>query len=138
MVGAWMIISLPMVAVFIIDDAFTISEYARLIFYFAGTGLAINTIIMFPLVLLLEQLVALAKVLIVLIPACLLTISGVCLIGQFLLTRTFLDTVFSWAGTLVVFSLVFTVYWSSLWLGQAVVYGLQKLVKGIGKRAKRA
>jgi hypothetical protein len=138
LLGVWMIVSFPMIAVFIIDDEFKISDYAYLIFHFAGAGLAINALIMFPLALLAERLVALTKTLIVLIPACLFIISGVGLIRQFLLTRAFLDTVFSWAGVLVVFSLVFTVYWSSLWLGQAVVYGLQKLVKGISARAKRA
>jgi hypothetical protein len=125
---AWTIITLPMLGVFFIDDEFAISEYVRFVLYAAGTSLAISAIVMFPLALLAERFAARAKVLIVLIPLCLLAVSGVCLLGRLLLTGALLDTVLGWTGGLVAFSLVFTVYWSSLWSERAVIYGFRKLI----------
>ncbi len=128
MLGVWMIITLPLVGVFIIDEEFVISDYVYFMLYASSVSLAINAIVMFPLALLVERFVVRARILIVLIPVCLLAISGVCLMGRFLLTRAFFDTVFGWTGGLVVFSLVFAVYWSILWLEQAVIFGFRKLI----------
>jgi hypothetical protein len=137
---AWMVITLPIVGVFIIDgideDAF-VSGYVDFVFYATGVGFAISALIIFPLALLLERIVMRAKALIVLIPVCALVISGICLVVRFLLTEAFLDTLFSWTGVLFAFSLVFGVYWSVLWLERAVIYGFRNLIRKASAQQKK-
>ncbi len=126
--AAWMIITLPIVGVFILDGAFIISDYLRFVSFAAGASLALIVLVMFPLALLLERLVVRARVLTLLIPLGLLVISVAILLGRFLTIGAFFETAFSWTGGFVAFSLVFAVYWSSLWLERSLIYGIYKLI----------
>lgn len=123
---AWMIVTLPLVAVFLIDDAFVVSEYLKFIVYAAGISLGVSSLVMFPLSLLLERLVMWRKWLAV-VPPLLLALSVICLAGCYGLTHQFLDTVFGWTGFFFAFALAFSVYWGVLWLVKALIYGVHKL-----------
>lgn len=123
---AWMVITLPMVAVFLFDKQFVISDYLTVILYAAGAGAGASVVVMFPLSLLFERLVERAKALAFAVPIVLLFVSVACLLGRFILTGQFFDTVFGWAGLLFAFSLVFGFYWVVLWIGRALFYGVQR------------
>jgi hypothetical protein len=123
---AWMVITLPIVAVFLIDKEFVVSDYLKFILYAAGVGLGASVVVMFPLSLLFERLVERAKALAVAVPLVLLFVSVACLLGRFFLTGQFFDTVLGWAGLLFAFSLVFGFYWVVLWIGRALIYGVKR------------
>ena len=128
----WIVITLPMAGVFIIDgiDSKTfVYSYAYIIFYATCVGLTISIFIMFPLTLFAKRFTVHRKPLIIIIPGCLLIISGLCLVGQYLLTKEFWNTIFGWSGKLIAFLVIFTVYWSSYWLSQAIIFGFRKLTK---------
>lgn len=123
---AWMVITLPMAAVFIIDEQFVVLDYLRFTLYAAGVGFGVSVIVMFPLSLLLERLVEGTKALVVIVPLVLLFVSVACVLGRVLLTGRFFDSIFGWAGWLFAFSLVFSLYWLVLWIERAWRYGVKK------------
>jgi hypothetical protein len=122
----WLIITLPIVAVFLFDKQFVISDYLKFVLYAAGVGVGTSVAVIFPLSLLFERLVEGVKPLAVAVPLILLFASFACLLGRFFLTGQFFDSVFGWAGLLFAFSVVFGFYWVVLWTGRALIYGVQR------------
>ncbi|MBN1384424.1 MAG: hypothetical protein JW983_06065 [Elusimicrobia bacterium] len=129
--GAWIIITLPVAGVCLMDGEPVISSYIKFVMYAISVSFAISAVIMFPMALLAERFTKRKKALVILIPVCLFAISSVLLIGWFLFTKSFFNTMSGWPGGLFAFSLVFCVYWSLLWLGQAVINGLKRLTHKI-------
>jgi hypothetical protein len=127
--AAWMILSLPIAAVFLIDDALILSDYFKFVFYAAGAGIGISLFVMFPLSLLLERLATRTKLLFVAAPILLLGVSAVGLLGQYLLTGQISSVVLSGSILLVILSFVFGFYWVVLHLGNAVLYRVQRLLR---------
>jgi hypothetical protein len=126
---AWLVLSLPIAAVSLIDDQFVLSDYLKFVLYAAGVGIGVSVVVMFPLSLLLERLAAGKKWLAIAVPLLLLFVSVVCLLGQFFLTRQFLETIFGWAGFLFAFSLAFSFYWVVLWVGKALFSHVQRFIR---------
>lgn len=126
---AWMIITLPVVAVFLFDKQFAISDYLKFLLYAGGAGTGVSAGILFPLALLFEQLAKRTRPLAAVVPVVMLVISMVCLLGRFLLTEQFLETVFGWPGLMFVFSLVFSFYWTVLWIGKGLIYGARRFAE---------
>jgi len=123
----WIIITLPMVAAFLFDKQFVISDYLRFLLYAAGVGIGVSVAIMFPLSVLFERFVEHVKPLAVVVPLLLLFVSVSCLLGRFFLTGQFFDTVFGWPGLLFAFSIVFSFYWFVLWVGRGLIYGVKRI-----------
>ena len=123
--GVWMVFTLPLAAVFLIDEAFVVSDYLKFIAYAAGIGLGVSSLILFPLSLLLERLVMRtgwwAGV-----PPLLFVLSAIVLAARCLLTARFLETLFGWAGLLFALALLLTLYWGVLWLVHLVVHVVGK------------
>lgn len=125
--AGWMVVTLPMAAVFFVDNQFVIFDYLKFVLYAACVGVGVSVCVMFPLSLLLERVVERAKLLAVAAPFGLIFISVTCLLFRYFLTGEFFDTVFGWAGLLFTFSVVFGFYWIVLWIGRALIYGIQRL-----------
>ena len=128
--AAWLVTGLPIIAVCVLDNAplGSLSEVLKVIGYIIGIGAGISAGIMFPVALALERMVARAKPLAVVAPVGLIAISILCLLGCFLWTGEFFDTVFGWAGLLFAFSVVFAFYRAVLWFGRALACGALRVV----------
>jgi len=124
--AAWMVVTLPMVAVFLIDKQFVVADYLKVVLYAAAVGVGVSLVIMFPLALLFEKLVERVKPLALIVPLFLIFVAVACLIVRFLVTGQFFDTVFGWSGLLFAIAVVFGFYWLVLWIGRGFVYGVQK------------
>jgi hypothetical protein len=123
---AWMVISFPMAAVFIIDDAFVLSDYLKFILYAAGAGIGVSVFVLFPLSLLLERLTARSRPLVIAAPLLVFFVSAIGLLGIYLLAR---QASFSWIIPLFAFSLAFGFYWIVLHLGNALFSRVQRFLR---------
>lgn len=126
---AWVMVTIPMLAVFLFDKEFVISDYLRFILYAAGVGVGVSSLVMFPLSLLVERLVERAVLVAIAVPLGLVFVSVACLLGRVFLTGQFFDAVFGWPGFLLAFSVVFGFYWSVLWVGRGLAHGFQRVRK---------
>jgi hypothetical protein len=131
-----MVVTIPIVAVFLLDEQFVVSDYLKFVLYAAAIGVGVSSVVMFPLSLLVERLVERAKVFVVVMPFALMFVSVACLLGRLFLTGQFFDTVFGWPGLFLAFSLVFGFCWSVLWIGRVVAYGLQRVNEVATKRSR--
>jgi hypothetical protein len=123
---AWMALSLPIAAVFLVDDAFVFSEYLKFVFYAAGIGLAVSAVIMFPLSLLLERLTTRSKLLTIAAPLLLLFVLAVSLLGIHFLTR---QVSLSWTILLFAFSAAFGFYWIVLHFGNTLFSFVKRFLR---------
>jgi hypothetical protein len=126
---AWLALSLPVAAAFLVDDAFVASEYLKFVLYAIGVGIGLSAVVMFPLSLFLERFTTQRKLLVVAVPVLFLFVSFVCLIVQFFLAGQFSGTIFSWAGFLFAFSLLFSFYWVVLHVGNVLLSFVRRFLR---------
>jgi hypothetical protein len=126
---AWLVFSLPVAAVSLIDDQFVLSDYLEFLLYAAGVGIGVSAVVMFPLSLLLERLTAHSKLLAIAAPLLLLFISGLCLLARFLLPGQLSNTVFDLSLLFFALSLAFIFYWAVLWIGNALLSRVQRFIR---------
>lgn len=120
---AWMVLSLPIAAVFLIDDAFVLSDYLKFIVYAAGAGIGISVLVLFPLSVFLERLTARSKLLVIAAP---LLVLFICLLGLFLLPGQPSSTIFI---LLIALSLAFGFYWVVLHIGNTLLSFAKKFIR---------
>ncbi|WP_371494941.1 hypothetical protein OG871_06640 [Kitasatospora sp. NBC_00374] len=123
-VAAFMVISLPIVAVFFIDKAIIASDYAKAVLFAAGVGLAVSVFI-FPIAFGFERLVmrggATWKVLAAFAPIASPVAAVLIFVSLFKFQpSTVVSNAFAVA---ILFFMGFSVYWLSLWSLSAVRYG---------------
>ena len=123
----WLIIGSPILFVFIIDDAFEVSELLKFMLYAISIGLAISVFIAFPLTLILEKIFAVSKTTIVLIIGFLFSVSIFILLKFIFDTQSMLD-IYPWSGYLLLFSFSIAVYWSLFWFPRLLKVRSEKLV----------
>jgi hypothetical protein len=102
----WLVVSLPILLDFILDDAFKGSEFIIFIFYTIGIGLAISVFVAIPLTWIVEKVFNEAKIITVLIAGVMLLISLFIFIEYLFDDRALLAS-YPWSGSLLVF--LFTV-----------------------------
>jgi hypothetical protein len=122
--GLWVIFTAPMAAVFLIDDAFVWSEYAKFLALAFGTSFGINVVILFPIAALGEALFKRAKHTIWAMPVGFSVAAGSILIGQAVMLDSFLGAILNWGGLLVLLSGLFMLYWLVLWLEKVALFTL--------------
>jgi hypothetical protein len=123
----WLIVGSPILFVFIIDNAFEISELFRFMLYAIGIGLTISVYLAFPLTLILEKIFAKSKITIVLIIGFLFLVSALILLKFIFDTQTMLD-VYPWSGYLLLISFSIAVYSSLFWLPRLRKFRSEKFV----------
>jgi hypothetical protein len=122
----WLVVSSPILFVFVIDDAFSVSEFIKFIFSSFGISLVISGFIIFPLMLILERVVSKSKIFIAIVPGFVLLVPG-CIVWKFVFDRQFIYDIDPWGGRLLLFSFLFVCYWFIFWL--------LRLIKPIPKKA---
>jgi hypothetical protein len=122
----WLVVSFPILLVFIIDDAFETSELLKFMFYAVGISLTICVLIAFPLTLLLEKVFAKAKVAIVLVSGFMFLVSVVILL-RYIFSISYEYNIHPWTGQLLLFSFSFAIYWSVFWFPRLIKYRSEQL-----------
>jgi hypothetical protein len=107
----WIVITLPLMAVFLFDKQFSLSDYLRFVVYAVVVAALVSVFVMFPLSLVLQHWLQHRKSLVITVPLFLSAAAFACMVGRFFLTGQFLGTLLSWPGWLFAFSVVFGVYW---------------------------
>lgn len=122
----WVVGTLPMVAVFLIDDAFVMFEYVRFLAYAFGVAFGLSVAVLLPLALFGEVLAKRNKHTIWIFPGFLCLCTGTVLMVRIIILKSLLDAFLSWSGFIVLVSVVFVLYWTVLWTGKAALVGWQK------------
>lgn len=123
----WMLVTLPMAAVFVLDDAFVPSEYVKFLAYAFGVAFGLSTVVLLPLALLGEVLAKRSKHTIWVFPGFLCLCTGTTLVVRIIALKSFLDAVLSWSGFILLVSGLFVLYWAALWIEKAALVCWQKL-----------
>ncbi|MFJ6761099.1 hypothetical protein ACIQNK_39610 [Streptomyces sp. NPDC091273] len=131
---AFMVVTLPIVAVFFIDDDFIARDYAKVVLVAAGVGFAASLLV-FPVAFGFERLVTRGgrvwKVLAVCAPAASLVAAALIFVLLFKIQPS--AAVGDVLGVAILFFMSFSVYWSSLWSLSAVRYGAWRLTQRMGR-----
>jgi hypothetical protein len=117
----WVLVTLPIVAVFVLDDAFVVSEYARFLAYAFGIAFGLSTFVLFPLALLGESLTKKNKNTLWAFPVFLLICTGITVLVRLLILESFRAAILSWSGLALLMSLLFVLYWGVLWNEETVL-----------------
>lgn len=117
----WVIGTLPMTAVFLIDDAFVISEYMQFLTYALGVSSGLSIAVLLPLALLGEVLAKRTKHTIWIFPAFLCLCAVTLLMIRSILLKSLLDAILSWSGLIALVSILFVLYWAVLWAEKAAL-----------------
>ena len=123
----WVVGTLPMTAIFLIDDAFVAAEYVEFLAYASGISLALSSVVLFPLAVLGEALAKRNGRFLWGYPGFLCLGTGVLLAIRIVTLRSLLDAILSWSGLAALVSVVFLVYWAVLWAKKAAWAGWQRL-----------
>ena len=122
----WVVGTLPMTAVFLIDDAFIASEYVQFLGYALGVSFGLSLAVLLPLALFGEVLVKRNRHALWIFPGFLCLCAGALLVIRVIVLKSLLDAMLSWSGFIVLVSAVFVLYWSVLWAEKAALAGWQK------------
>lgn len=119
-VGGWMILTLPIVAVFVVDREFAVRDYLTVLLTIAAWGLAFSVVVLCPLAALIDRLARRnprrAAVFVIGIPV----LAGLHWLLQMLFSHDRLRNLFSWPGVLLAFTALLAAYVGILWAGQAL------------------
>lgn len=110
----WMVATLPLVAVFIIDDAFVTWEYLLFLLYAAGVSCAISAGVMFPLALIGEALTSKCIHTVWMMPAFLVVVSALVFALNAAIARSALSAIFGYGGLSLLLTFLFLGYWLTL------------------------
>lgn len=127
----WVIGTLPMTTVFLIDDASVMSEYVRFLAYALGVAFGLSIAVLLPLALLGEVLAERNRRTIWILPTFLCLCAVTLLTIRTILLRSFLDAVLSWSGLVALISAAFVLYWVVLWAEKAALVCWRKFKEGI-------
>jgi hypothetical protein len=117
----WVFGTLPMTTVFLIEDAFVMSEYVQFLIYALGIASGMSIAVLLPLALLGETLAKRNRHAIWIFPA-FLCLSAVALLTiRAVLLRSLLDAILSWSGLIALISAAFVLYWAVLWAEKAAL-----------------
>lgn len=130
----WVMGTLPMIAVFVLDDAFTLSEYVKFLVYAFGVSLGLSAFVFLPLALIGEKLVKKSKHAIWIYPGLPCLCIGIILIVRIIVLESFLDAFLGWTGYILLVSGLFVLYWAVLWFEKATLAYWQKLRKWRNQR----
>ena len=117
---AWVVITLPMAAVFMLDNQFNTTQYLSFVLYATAIGLAVSFLALMPLSLLLDLIAKRNQTLAIILPIVLLICAFVNVIGMYVYTKQLINTVLTWPGLLLAFAVVFIFYRLMLWLNKVV------------------
>ena len=123
----WGAVTLPMVAVFVLDDAFIPSEYMQSLAYALGAAFGLSIVIFLPLALLGEALAKKSKHTVWVFPAFLCLCAGATLVICVIALKSFLDAILGWGGLVLLILGLFVLYWAVLWAERVVWACWQKL-----------
>ena len=127
---AFMVASLPIAAVFFIDEEFIVSEYAKAVLAAAGVGFAAS-VLTFPVAFGFERLVIRGgrawKALAVCAPVVSPVAAALIFVSMFKIQPS--AAVGDAFGVAILFFMSFSVYWLSLWSLNAVRYGAWRLTQ---------
>ncbi|WP_431682691.1 hypothetical protein [Kitasatospora sp. KL5] len=133
-VMAFMVITLPIMAVFLIDEAFIASDYAESVLIAAGVGLAASVLI-FPIAFGFERLVMRGgtawKVLAACAPIASPVAAALIIVSLFKIQPS--AAVGDALAIAILFFMSFSVYWVSLWSLSAVRYGAWRFSRRMGR-----
>jgi hypothetical protein len=119
----WVIGTLPMTTVFLIDDAFVISEYVRFLALALGVASGLSIAVLLPLALLGEALAKRNRHAIWILPTFLCLCAVTLLTIRAILLDSLLDAILSWSGLIALIAAVFVLYWAVLWAEKAALAG---------------
>ncbi|MEP6896492.1 MAG: hypothetical protein ABI986_12865, partial [Chloroflexota bacterium] len=105
----WLVVSSPILFVYILDDAFKTSEFLMFIFYVIGIGLAISVFLVIPLTWIVERVFSEAKFITVLIARVML-LASVFIFVEYLFDSRSLLASYPWIGALLVFLFTMATY----------------------------
>ena len=117
---AWVVITLPMAAVFMLDNQFNTTQYLSFVLCATIIGLAVSFLALMPLSLLLDLIAKRNQTLAIILPIVLFICAFVNVIGMYLYTKQLINTVLTWPGLLLAFAVVFIFYRLMLWLNKVV------------------
>ncbi|MGW6982117.1 hypothetical protein ACWGE1_22225 [Streptomyces sp. NPDC054932] len=131
---AFMVVSLPIVAVFLIDDDFIAREYAEVVLVIAGVGFAASLVV-FPVAFWFERLVMRGgrawKALAVCAPVAFPVVAALIFVSLIKLQPS--AAVGDAFRVAILFLMSFSVYWLSLWSLNAVRYGAWRLARRMSR-----
>ena len=110
-----------MEAVFLIDDAFVMSEYVQFLAYALGVASGLSIAVLLPLALLGEVLAKRNKHTLWIFPTFLCLCAATLLMIRSILLKSLLDAILSWSGLITLISVVFVLYWAVLWAEKAAL-----------------
>lgn len=125
--GLVVVVTMPMVAVFLIDDDFVLTEYLLFVISAFGVSLGLTVVVLFPVAVLGEVLFQRTEHVIWRLPLGLGVIAGGIFMGYALVSASFLEAVGSWSGFILLMSGLFLLYWTLLWLEKVALLGGKKL-----------
>jgi hypothetical protein len=126
----WVLGTLPMTTVFLIDDAFVMSEYVQFLTYALGVAFGLSIAVLLPLALLGEVLAKRNKHTIWIFPTFLCLCAVTLLMIHSILLKSLLDAILSWSGLVALISVVFVLYWAVLWAEKAALVCWWKFREG--------
>ena len=129
--AGWIILTLPMAAVFIIDKAFVVQDYVQFILYAGATAFGFTAGILFPLALLLERCSRRMRAVAFIAPVALILLALVWLLFRLFWSQDFLGTFIGQEGLLLAVTVVFGVYWTVLWVGRSFLDGVWSFGKKV-------
>lgn len=119
-VGGWMILTLPIVAVFVVDREFAVRDYLTVLLTIAAWGLAFSVVVLCPLAALIDRLSRRnprrTAVFVIGIPV----LAGLYWLLRMLVSHDRLRTLASWPSILLAFTALLAAYVGILWAGQAL------------------
>lgn len=130
----WVMGTLPMIAVFVLDDAFTLSEYAKFLVYAFSASLGLSAFVFLPLALIGEKLAKKSKHAIWIYPGLPCLCIGIILIVRIIVLESLFDAFLSWTGYILLVSGLFVLYWAVLWFEKATLTYWQKRRKSRNQR----
>ena len=125
-VAAWVTLSLPIAAVFLIDRQFVVSDYMKFLLHALGVASAITIVLIFPMARLMEAILLGGSRVALAVPLIPVLVAGACVLWRVLVTREVFDTVFGWAGVLLGLAMVLAFYWVVFLIELAVVRRLRR------------
>ncbi|MEV6597693.1 hypothetical protein AB0M36_12590 [Actinoplanes sp. NPDC051346] len=127
MMALWALLSAPFVALFIIDDEFSTSEYAGAALWVSGV-VGVATLAMTPVAVGLERLVLRGgrawTVMAALLPIALVVAIAVCVVAAFKVIES--DTAYGAVAIAVLLMVVLVIYWPTLWTLNLASYVLRR------------
>ncbi len=117
----WVLITLPMVAVFALDADLVLSKYTRFLVHAFSIAFGNSIFILFPLSLFGELLEKKSKNTIWVFPMFLLLCASIIVIVRLVVLESFRAAMLGWSGFVLLISVLFALYWATFWTEKKVL-----------------